>query len=42
MLDLAEEGFTTPAATGMSAIEAFGIAAVSGALTTERLFRPRR
>ena len=32
VLDLAEEGFTTPAATGMSAIEALGIAAVGGAL----------
>ena len=32
MLDLAEEGFATPAATGMSAIEALGIAAVGGAL----------
>ena len=32
VLDLAEEGFATPAATGMSAIEALGIAAVGGAL----------
>ena len=32
VLDLAEEGFTPPAATGMSAIEALGIAAVGGAL----------
>ena len=32
VLDLAEEGFTTPAATEMSAIEALGIAAVGGAL----------
>ena len=32
VLDLAEEGFTTPATTGMSAIEALGIAAVGGAL----------
>ena len=37
VLDLAEEGFTTPAATGMSAIEALGIAAVGGALRHDRL-----
>jgi hypothetical protein len=42
VLDLAEEGFTTPAATGMSAIEALGIAAVRGSTNaasfiTERL-----
>jgi hypothetical protein len=32
VLDLAEESFTTPAATDMSAIEALGIAAVGSAL----------